>query len=105
MQYRLVQKNIMRRIYYAFALRMATHPIILTGALLVGSVYVLSVFIHVASIVRNALAIPLAQIPHFIANAFLSTDTLTLVSVLCVAVSVVAFEQAMAGTFVRRSTI
>jgi hypothetical protein len=86
----------MRRVYYAFALNLATHPIILTGTALLLSVYVLSVFIHVASIVHNFLSIPVARIPQFVANAFLSTDILTLICVCLVGVCLVGFNRSVA---------
>ncbi len=91
MEYTKLHKKIMRRVYYAFFLRMATHQIVLTGALLFASVYALSVFVHVASIFKNALSLPAERLPYYIGNAFIHTDSLTLFCVALVMCSVFVF--------------
>jgi hypothetical protein len=55
----------MRRIYYAFAIRLGTHPISLSLAIFVVSLYVLAKLVFVAKVVDGFLAIPRSEIiPH-----------------------------------------
>lgn len=76
-----LQKKIMRRVYYAFALRLGTHPLVVHGVLFVASVYGLSVMVHVASIIENLRNIQVGNLDTYIFNAFTHTDVLTLLFV------------------------
>lgn len=71
----------MRRVYYAFAIRLATHPLLVHGVLLALGVYGLSVMVHVASIMNNIRTIELGNLDNYILNAFMHAEFLTLVFV------------------------
>ncbi len=73
-----LQKKIMRRVYYAFALRLGTHPLVLHGVLFVASVYGLSVMVNVASIIENIRNMQVGNLDTYIYNAFTHTDVITL---------------------------
>ncbi len=65
-----LQKKIMRRIYYAYAIAVASHTMFWQGLLLGACVALFGRLTHVASIAHNFLAIPLANVPNYIATAF-----------------------------------
>lgn len=73
-----VQKNIMRRVYYAFTLRIVSHPIVTHGALLLASVYALSVVVHVASVLENLSKIQVGDLGRYMLNTFANTELWTL---------------------------
>lgn len=68
----------MRRVYYAFALRVATHPLLIHVALLVLSVYALSRLTHVAAIVNNIMSIRVGDLGTYILNTLMQAEFLTL---------------------------
>ena len=82
----------MRRVYYAFALRLGTHPLLLNSVLLTVSVYGLSVMVNVASIFRNLRIMQVNRLDNFAANAILHTDTLTLLFFGLVIFSMLSFN-------------
>jgi hypothetical protein len=67
-----IQSQIMRRVYYSYALSYAEQPMLLVGLLLGGAVALFGRVTHVASITDNLLAIPLGNVPGYVSNAFLS---------------------------------
>jgi hypothetical protein len=73
-----LQKKIMRRVYYAFALRMGTQPVVLYTALLIASVYGLSRVTHVASIINNIRGVQVGNLDNYILNTFMHTEFWTL---------------------------
>ena len=82
----------MRRVYYAFAIRLITHKLVLSTAFLMLSVYGLSVMVHVASIFDNLRRVQLGRLDNYVANAFLHTDLLTLVFFGLVVFSLLSFN-------------
>jgi len=76
-----LQKKVMRRVYYAFALRLGTHPLVVHGVLFVASIYGLSVMVHVASILQNVRNIQVGNLDTYVLNAFTHTDVFTLLFV------------------------
>ncbi|MFM2381568.1 MAG: hypothetical protein RLZZ76_335 [Candidatus Parcubacteria bacterium] len=85
-------RKIMRRVYYAFALRLITHKLVLSTVFLVLSVYGLSVMVHVASIFDNLRRVQVGRLDNYIANAFLHTDVLTLIFFGLVVFSLLSFN-------------
>jgi len=69
----------MRRVYYTFGIRVATHATTMHLAVLVGSVYALGYFVHVAAVYRNVTSIPLSDAAGYLANAVLHTEGITMV--------------------------
>ena len=68
----------MRRVYYAYALRIATAQVTLFTLAGVVLGVLLAQALHVAAIVRNVLAVPLGQVPSYLYSALLSTELWTL---------------------------
>ena len=73
-----LKKRVMRRIYYAYAIRVSTNPLVLHSVVLIAGVYGLSVMVHVASIVKNLQQVQVSRLDNFVFNAVAHTDTLTL---------------------------
>ena len=70
-----LQKNIMRRVYYTYALSIALHPMLWRGVFLGAAAVLLARWLHVASIVENFLAIPVGAVPQYIVNSLVSAAT------------------------------
>lgn len=66
------QHHIMRRVYMSYALSYVEQPLLWSGLLLGGAVALFGRFTHVASIIDNTLATPLGNVPHYMAQSFLS---------------------------------
>jgi len=93
-----LQKRIMRRVYYAFALRAATSPLTLSVALLLAGLYALTVVLHVASIMNNLRTIQVGQLDNYILNSFANTDYLTLACVALVFFAMLSFRFSLKNT-------
>lgn len=65
----------MRRVYYAYALSIATHTMLWQGVFLGAAAVLLAKWLHVASIFHNFLSIPVGAVPQYIANSVLSAVT------------------------------
>jgi hypothetical protein len=94
----------MRRIYYAFALRILTDRAVFAFGAFILSVYTLSVFTHVASIIKNFTSIPVGRVPMYIGNTFLNTDALTLLTFGLVCVSMVVLARSAHNLFAQFTT-
>ena len=70
-----LQKNIMRRVYYAYALSIAGHSMLWRGVFLGAAAVLLAQWLHVASIYNNFLSVPVGSVPQYIANAMLNAAT------------------------------
>ncbi len=68
----------MRRVYYAFALRIASHPVVVHGTLLCASVFVLSRLVNVASILNNISNLRVGDLDNYLFNTFMHTEFWTL---------------------------
>jgi len=72
----------MRRVYYAFARRIVTHPITVQSGLFVLALMVFARTVHVRSIIGNFLSINVGQVPTFLVNAvFQHGEVLTLIAI------------------------
>jgi len=71
----------MRRVYYTFAIRIATHPVTMQGALFVLALLVFARMVHVRSVIDNLLATSLGKVPSFLTNAVINGEVLTLIAV------------------------
>jgi len=61
----------MKRIYYAYAIKLLTSVFLWQGMVLVLSLYLLGRLTHVASIIANFGATPVSHTPNFVVGAFL----------------------------------
>ncbi len=80
MQNNQVQKNIMRRVYYAFALRLATHGIVVHGVLFGAALNVFARMVHVARVVEAVQTLPIAYLPQYVLNAVAQGEVVTLLA-------------------------
>ena len=87
-----IQRNIMRRVYYAYALRIGTHPATISAGLFAVGVYGLSVVVHVASVIENILSVQVGKLPYFIMDAVLNTDVFTLMFLGVIIFSLLSFR-------------
>lgn len=76
-----LQKKIMRRVYYAFALRFGTHPLVIHGAMLAVGVFALSRFTHVAAIINNLSNIKVGDLDNYLFNSFTHAEVWTLLAI------------------------
>jgi hypothetical protein len=61
----------MRRVYYSFALSFFSQMVFWQGVFLGAAALLLAKWLHVASIIKNFLAVPVGHVPQFVANSFL----------------------------------
>ncbi len=89
-----LQENIMRRVYYAFMLRMALHPVVVNSLLFIGALFVFARMVHVARIIESLQTLPVANLPVYVMSALSHGEVLTLLSmaVMAVAIGRVAFS-------------
>ena len=95
-----LKKNIMRRVYYSYALSIMTSSALWQGALLGASVALFGRLTHVAAISHNFNSVPLKSAPDFIYNAF--ANALAGGEVLTVLVSI--FMIGLTASFLYRAT-
>lgn len=65
-----LQQKIMRRVYYAYSIAIASHVMFWQGLALGACIALFGRLTHVASIAHNFLAVPLARIPEFVLSSF-----------------------------------
>ncbi len=75
-----LQKNIMRRVYYAFAIRLITHPLLVSGVVFGGALGLFARNVHVERVVDAFLSIPVSHVPQFIMSALAQGEVVTLLS-------------------------
>jgi hypothetical protein len=68
----IIQKNIMRRVYYSYTLSLVTSVALWQGIVLGACVALFGRLTHVASIWNNLSHTAITQMPAFIAEAFLN---------------------------------
>lgn len=74
-----LKQKIMRRVYYAFALRLALHPIFFHALLLGLSIFALSRVVSIPNVLRNLMNVKVGESAQFFIDAFLSTDAVTII--------------------------
>jgi hypothetical protein len=74
-----LRKNIMRRVYYTFALKTALSPALLHGLILCASFYVLTLVVSVPDVWANLMQVPVGNVFTFFLGALKHTQTVTLV--------------------------
>jgi hypothetical protein len=65
-----MQKTIMRRVYYSYALSIVTSTVFWQGVFLGVATLLLADWLHVASIISNFLSVPVGQAPQYLVNSF-----------------------------------
>lgn len=80
METKNLQKQIMRRVYYAFGIRLATHPVTVHTLVLAIAGYALAVLVHVERVLQNIAATPVADLGSKVVTILLQADTLSLLA-------------------------
>lgn len=70
-----MHKNIMRRVYYSYAISLAVHSMLWRGVFLGAAAVLLADWLHVASIFNNFLSIPVGAVPHYVSSSFVHAAT------------------------------
>ncbi|MEX2340697.1 MAG: hypothetical protein WD605_00035 [Candidatus Paceibacterota bacterium] len=74
-----LHQNIMRRVYYIFALKVATHPIFTHSLLLGISIFALSRVVSIPNVLLNLMEVKVGETAHFFFSALLNTQSATIV--------------------------
>lgn len=93
----ILQKRIMRRIYYAYAIAVASHTMFWQGLVLGACIALFGRLTHVASIAHNFLAIPMANVPTYVSTAF--TNAISSGEMLTALVALVMLGLAVSFTY------
>ena len=59
----------MRRVYYSYAVSISTHVMFWQGMFLGAAALLLAKWLHVASIIKNFLSVPVGSAPQFVVNS------------------------------------
>jgi len=81
----------MRRVYCSFVLRILFSQATLAGIIFAVSMVWFARLVHVAMVWRGFTQVPVGQVPEYIVSVITHSDTLTLFSLLLMAVSVGIF--------------
>lgn len=73
-----LQKKIMRRVYYAYAIRVATLPGVPQGFLVLGALIALTYFISLGDVINNLMHIEVGDVGHFVYSALTRTEVWSL---------------------------
>jgi hypothetical protein len=73
-----LQKRIMRRVYYAYAIRLATLPGVLQGFMMLGALIALTYFVSLGNVLQNMSSVGLSGLGQFAYNAITNTEAWTL---------------------------
>ncbi len=87
-----LQKKIMRRVYYAYALRLVTLPGVPQGFLTLFALIGLTYFVSIGSVINNLLQVPVGSLDTFAYNAVTNTDAWTLLFIGLITFSLLSFR-------------
>ena len=73
-----LQRKIMRGIYYAYFLRLASLPGVLQGFVMLGILIMLTRFVSLGNVIQNFSNIEVGQVGTFVYNAVRTTEIWTL---------------------------
>jgi len=73
-----MEKNIMRRVYYAFVLRQATSPVALHGVALLGLFFALTYFVSIPNVIQNISHVEVGSVGRYMLTALMTTEIWTL---------------------------
>lgn len=83
----------MRRVYYTFALRLATHPTMLYGLAFIGLVWWLKELVFVARVWQSLVSRPVGELGSFFLELIRNADSLTLLVTMVTVVVMVGFAR------------
>lgn len=87
-----LQKKIMRRIYYAYAIRTVTLPGVPQGFLMLGALISLTYFVSLGNVLQNLMQAPVGHLGVFFYNAVTNTEAWTLLILGVLIFSVLSFR-------------
>jgi hypothetical protein len=70
-----LHRAVMRRIYYAYAISITLHPMMWRGVFLGAAAVLLAQWLHVASIFKNFLSVPVGIVPQYIGSTVVNAAT------------------------------
>lgn len=73
-----LRRDIMRRVYFAFALRLLKHPLTTHGVVLVVAGFILARLVHVAAIYQNILNVRIGDLGNYLYFTLVRADAVTL---------------------------
>ncbi len=73
-----LQKNIMRRVYYSYALRLITLRGVPQAFLMLGGIIALSYFVSIGNVIKNMEDVGMSGFGRFAYNAVTNTEAWTL---------------------------
>jgi hypothetical protein len=88
-----LHNRIMRRVYYAFAIHWATHPVTLYGAALLALGWWLKELVFVATIWQAFISQPVGDLGSFVYRLIQGADMLTLLVTVLTLLCVAAFSR------------
>lgn len=68
----------MRRVYYAYSIKLATHPVILHGILMIAFLIALTYYVSIRDIINNVMNIEVGHLGTYAYNAVTNTEIWTL---------------------------
>jgi len=74
-----LKKEIMRRVYFAYSLRVITMPAVTHGAVFVVSLFLMTYFVSFADVFKNIMHVEVASVIPYIFASLLNTEIWTLV--------------------------
>ena len=78
MENKSLQKKIMRRVYYAYGLRVVSTPGIVQGFLMLGILIALTYFVSLGNVIANMESVGVRHLDVFFYNAITNTEAWTL---------------------------
>ena len=71
----VIQKQIMRRVYYSYVISVVVHPMMWRGVFLSAAALLLAEWLHVASIINNLLSVQVGAAPKYMYGSVVSAAT------------------------------
>ena len=90
-----IQKNIMRRVYYAYALRLAVNRLTVHTLLAGVALFIMTQFVHFAAVFQNFSQVPVANVDNFVMSALTHTEAWTLLTLAAFGAVCVSYLRAL----------
>ncbi|MEX0917888.1 MAG: hypothetical protein WDZ93_01925 [Candidatus Paceibacterota bacterium] len=84
-----LKNTIMRRIYYAYGLRLLLHPLTAHGAFVAVCAVLLTRFVSFPNVIANILEVKVGEVHQYILGAALQTEVWTVVLVVFIVLNIV----------------
>ncbi|MFT7507648.1 MAG: hypothetical protein ACI92I_000812, partial [Acidimicrobiales bacterium] len=81
------------RVYYSYAVRMITKPVVTHAVVLVLAVVILARLVHVAAVYRNLVNVQVGELGAYVLRAIIHTDMATLVTLALIIVAMMSLQR------------